>query len=229
VSARGNGGLVELSAADIVTAIQAVRYELVLLAAVGIALLGIEDVAFDWLWLVRRRPDPLPEQPPLTGPLAIFVPAWRESAVLDGTIAGMLHAWRDEDVRIYIGCYPNDPHSIFAISRAVAAEPRLRLVIGRRDGPTSKADNLNTIWHAMGADERADGIAFAAVVLHDAEDHVHGEEIALFRRTLPGAAMVRPIMPMNLPRRMERNCRCARRWRRGSRRRAPGAPFPGSR
>ena len=187
----------ELAAAHIVTIMQAVQYELVLLAAVGIALLGTEDVAFDLLWLMRRRPPAPPAPMPIVGPIAVFVPAWRESAVLAGTIAAMLDAWQDEDVRIYVGCYPNDAATLFAISPAVAAHPRLRLVIGERAGPTSKADNLNSIWRAMGADERAERAEFAAVVLHDAEDHVHGEEIALFRRTLPGRAMVQiPVEPI---------------------------------
>ena len=50
---------------------------------------------------------------------------------------------------------------------------------------------------AMGADERAEDMRFAAVVLHDAEDHVHPEELALYRRHLAHHAMVQiPVVPM---------------------------------
>lgn len=194
-----NGGcLVELSTEWVVAVLHLVQHELVLLAAVGILLLGAEDLLFDLLWLGRPRRAPLlSTQPSLTGTIAIFVPAWRENMVLPDTIDAMLRVWAGEDVRIYIGCYRNDAETIFAISQRVAAHAPLRLVIGTANGPSSKADNLNRIWQAMGADERAEGRRFAAVVLHDAEDRVHPDEIALFRRELPGAAMVQiPVEPM---------------------------------
>ena len=64
------------------------------------------------------------------------------------------------------------------------------------DGPTTKGDNLNGLWAAMGADERAETMRFCAVVLHDAEDHVHPEELALYRRLLTDHAMVQiPVVP----------------------------------
>src|SRR3546814_5465370 len=38
---------------------------------------------------------------------------------------------------------------------------------------------------------------FEAIVLHDAEDHVHPDELALYRRHLCDAAMVQiPVMPL---------------------------------
>src|SRR3546814_9249397 len=92
----------------------------------------------------------------------------------------MLHrtltAWQGEDVRLYVGCYPNDAATLFAVSPLVARDRRLRLVIGGREGPTTKGDNLNRLWAALGEDERAEGMRFAAIVLHDAEDHVHPDE-----------------------------------------------------
>ena len=180
-----------------VAAFQAVQHELVLLAAVGIAVLGAEDFLFDLTWFALRRSRRRDVRPPVDGTIAIFVPAWRESRILPATLDRMLAVWRGEDIRIYIGCYPNDAATLFAVSQRVAAHAQLRLVIADRDGPSSKADNLNHMWRAMGADERAEGHRFAAVVLHDAEDQVHAAEIALFRRELPGAAMVQiPVEPV---------------------------------
>src|SRR3546814_18893350 len=84
-----------------------------------------------------------------------------------------------------------------SVSRVVARDPRLRLVVGERDGPTTKGDNLNRLWAALGEDERAEGQRFAAVLLHDAEDHVHPGELALFRIELARHAMVQiPVVPM---------------------------------
>src|SRR3546814_8234160 len=58
-------------------------------------------------------------------------------------------------------------------------------------------DNLSRLWAALGEDERAEGQRFAAVLLHDAEDHVHPGELALFRVELARQAMVQiPVIPM---------------------------------
>lgn len=189
----------EPSAADGIALLQWAGHELLLLAAVGILLLGLEDLGFDALWLARdRRTDRAPGAArPVEGPLAIFVPAWDEAAVLPATLARMLNVWPDADIRIYVGCYSNDGATFLAISRLVARNPRLRLVLAPYGGPSSKADNLNQMWQALASDEVAEGRRFAGVVLHDAEDVVHPDEIELFRRYLPTSAMVQiPVEPL---------------------------------
>ncbi len=174
-------------------------HELMLFASVGILLIGLDDLLFDALWLATRRrdPAPVPNAPPIDGRFAIFVPAWDEAEVLPAMLHRTLAAWQGEDFRLYVGCYTNDAATLFAVSPLVARDRRLRLVIGGREGPTTKGDNLNRLWAALGEDERAEGIRFAAIVLHDAEDHVHPDELALYRRHLGNAAMVQiPVMPL---------------------------------
>ena len=178
-------------------------HELMLFASVGILLFGLDDLLFDLFWFTSRdRGDPADRAKntesdrPLLGKLAIFLPAWKEAAVLPATLTRALAAWEGEHFRIYIGCYPNDAETILAISPLIARDPRLRLVIGAQDGPTTKGDNLNGLWAALGEDERAEGFRFLGIVLHDAEDHVHPEELALYRRELAGSAMVQiPVVP----------------------------------
>jgi adsorption protein B len=189
--------LVEPVTAGAIALMQAAGHELLLAAAVGIFLLGAEDILFDLLWFGNRPQSPLASSEPVSGTIAIFVPAWREEAVLPDTLRSMLAQWRGEDIRIFVGCYPNDHATLLAVSALAARHPALRLVVARRDGPTSKADNLNQMWQALGEDERAEGMRFAAIVLHDAEDIVHRAEITLFRSHLRGAAMVQiPVEPL---------------------------------
>lgn len=173
--------------------------ELMLFASVGILLIGLDDLFVDALWFAtrRRRDAPVASAGPIEGRLAIFVPAWREEAVLAATLRRALAAWEGEDFCLYVGCYPNDAATLFSVSPLVARDPRLRLVIGAEDGPTTKGDNLNRLWQALGEDERAEGQRFAAIVLHDAEDHVHPGELALYRRHLADHAMVQiPVVPI---------------------------------
>ena len=163
-----------------------------LFASVGILLIGLDDLLLDALWLATRGRDMarVPDAPPIDGRFAVFVPAWDEAEVLPAMLRRTLAAWQGEDFRLYVGCYPNDAATLFAVSPLVARDRRLRLVIGGHEGPTTKGDNLNRLWAAMGEDERAEGMRFAAIVLHDAEDHVHPEELALYRRYLGDDAMV---------------------------------------
>lgn len=170
-----------------------------LFASVGILLIGLDDLLIDALWLGTRRqqqPDRL-DTPPLAGTLAIFLPAWDEARVLPAMLCRTLATWEGEDFRLYVGCYPNDAATLFAVSPIVARDRRLRLVVSDRDGPTTKGDNLNRLWTALGEDERAEAMRFAGIVLHDAEDHVHPQELALYRLYLGENAMVQiPVAPV---------------------------------
>ncbi len=189
----------ELSTAWLEWLVLGASHELMLFASVGILLIGLDDLLFDALWLATRRPEPpdLPGTPSLTGTLAVFLPAWDEAKVLPAMLRRTLDAWAGEDFILYIGCYPNDAATLFAVSPIIARDRRLRLVINQRDGPTTKGDNLNRLWAALCEDERADDMRFAAVVLHDAEDHVHPDELALHRIYLAGNAMVQiPVVPL---------------------------------
>ena len=172
--------------------------ELMLFASVGILLIGLDDLLFDALWLATLRAEPvrLPDTPPVAGTLAVFVPAWDEARVLPAMLRRTLDAWEDEDFVLYVGCYPNDATTLFAVSPLIARDRRLRLVINEREGPTTKGDNLNRLWAALCEDERAGAMRCAAVVLHDAEDQVHPDELALYRIGLADHAMVQiPVVP----------------------------------
>ena len=152
---------VELSIASLEWLVLGAGRELMLVASVGILLFGIDDLLFDGLWIATNGRDRLVDlgvdkEQPLAGKLAIFIPAWKEAAVLPTTLLRSLAAWGDDDFRIYVGCYPNDAATLLAVSPLAASDPRLRLVIGAADGPTTKGDNLNQMWAALCADERAD-------------------------------------------------------------------------
>ena len=181
--------------------------ELALFAAVGFLVLGTSDLLVDFIWIglklkrfaLRIRPASLDSLPPPEAPgrLAIFVPTWREEAVIGPMLTRALDVWGGADVRIFVGCYPNDPATIAAVE--AVADARVRLVVGAQEGPTTKADNLNTLWRALRAAE-ADGEIYKAIVLHDAEDVVHSAELALFDRMIERFDLVQlPVLPLPDP------------------------------
>lgn len=179
--------------------------ELALFAAAGFLIGGIDELLLDLGWgaralrrllVFRRRPRAtvatLP--PPATpGRFAVFVPAWDESAVIGPMLRHLLASFGD--CAVYVATYPNDP----ATNAAVMAidDPRLRRVVNPRDGGTTKADALNTLWHAMLADEARSGERFRGVVLHDAEDAVHPDELTVFASLIDRFALIQlPVLPV---------------------------------
>ena len=190
----------------ILTSLGVVVREAALFAAAGFVILGAGDLVVDAAWLARRlrqgrRPlptiDSLPA-PATPGTLAVFIPAWDEAAVIGDMLRAALAAWGAGDYRLYVGCYPNDPQTLAAV-RAIA-DPRVRLVVGLANGPTTKADCLNRLWDALRADEAADGRAAKAVILHDAEDLVAPEELRVFDRAIETWDFVQlPVQPLIHP------------------------------
>lgn len=189
-------------------AIGGIGQELCLFAATIILIGGISDIAIDLIWGLRAvwrratvyrihpRADATTLAPPkVPGRLAIFIPAWHEAEVIGPMLQTALKAVGNHNCTIYVGTYPNDAETIRAVRQI--ASPKLRIVIGARDGPTTKADNLNTMWRAMCADERGNGVRFKAVVLHDAEDIVHPGECGLFDSLIERFALVQiPVVPL---------------------------------
>ena len=185
-----------------------VEHELLLFAAVFFLLGAIDELAVDliWLWLRmtgRARTErlaPGSERPALTGPAAVFLPAWREAAVIGPTVRHALTAWPQTGLRLYVGCYRNDPATIEAVLGAAEGDPRLRLVIHGRDGPSTKADCLNRLYRALTEDEARSGCAARMVVMHDAEDMVDPAALGVLDAHIGAADLVQlPVLPHPLP------------------------------
>lgn len=185
-----------------------VGHELALFAAVGFVIFGLDDLLVDLIWIGRtlwRRitvfrhhergfVGALPP-PALPSAMAIFIPAWDESAVIGAMLRHALASWAPDDFLIFVGCYPNDADTAAAVK--AVDDPRVRLVSSHRPGPTTKADCLNCIWRDMLEVERHSGQRFKAVVLHDAEDVVHPAELGTFASLIERAALVQlPVLPL---------------------------------
>lgn len=200
------GGIVSI-VAGVVAGLDSVAREAMLFAGVGFLVGGIDDLAVDLVYFARRgwrhgwrhgaeADAGLSAPEAATGPVAIFVPAWDEASVIGAMLAAALDRLDHPDYRIYVGTYPNDRATIDAVAAVAERDARVRLVIGSRTGPTTKADCLNTLWHALRRDE-ADGLRARAIVLHDAEDVVHPAELRVFEALIGDYAAVQlPVRPL---------------------------------
>lgn len=182
------------------------QHELLLFTAAFFAVglideLGI-DLAYFGIRLKRRSKTWVVDsvelsQRQLSGSAAVFIPAWQESAVIGPTICHMLAVWPQDDLRIYVGCYRNDPSTIASVIAAARSDSRVRLVIHGADGPTSKADCLNRLYSALCADELRNGEQSRMVVMHDAEDMVDPAALGLLDLAIGQAEFVQlPVLAL---------------------------------
>lgn len=198
-------------AQSLIAILVVIYQEILLFAVVGLAIGGIDDFLVDILFLGRRwwrniavysrhkRMNttmlPASRNP---GTIAIFIPAWREAEVIGPMLRNALSQWSSTgNYRIYVGVYPNDPATLAVISPIAEANDRLIMCVNERAGPTTKADCLNLLWRTMVEEEGRTGTMFKAVVLHDAEDVVHADEIRLFDLMIDRFQLVQlPVLPL---------------------------------
>lgn len=189
--------------------LQVLEQELLLFAAFWFVLGALDEFAIDCIWIVlrlglRRAPQAAPDVNAREFrdlPIAVFVAAWQESQVIAHMVRHALNAWPQRNLRLYVGCYGNDGATVAAAMMGGGGDPRLRVVIHDRPGPTTKADCLNRVYRAMCDDERRQGRRFTGVVMHDAEDMVHPQAIAAIAAGLQHADFVQlPVLPEPQPR-----------------------------
>lgn len=191
----------------VLMALNMIQGELLLLAAVGFVMIGIDDLVVDSIWILGRLRNAFARARGISSHLAplnklqngaqwmaVFVPAWDESDVISDMLRHSSAAWAKEDVTIFVGCYPNDRRTIDAVRDLNLS--MVKLVIGDKLGPTTKADCLNTLWHALRREEKSRTTLSNAVILHDAEDVVHTDEIVVFRSLIDTFSLIQiPVLP----------------------------------
>jgi bacteriophage N4 adsorption protein B len=191
--------------------LSALGNELLLFAAVGFAIGGFDDVIVDGLWIGRtawrrarvyryfeRTTAATLKPAECPGRLIVFIPAWQEAEVIGDMLKQCLKRWEGHDYCIYVGCYPNDPPTRYTVLHMDS--PYIRLVDCPHPGPTTKADCLNVIWAALISDEKAKNFAAKAIVLHDAEDLVHRDELTLYQSLIERFDMLQiPVEPLPNP------------------------------
>lgn len=182
-----------------------VQHELLLFAGIFFLLGAIDefavDIAYIWLRLTGRvstkhLSEDDERRDHLSGQVAVFIPAWREANIIGQTLRHMASNWPQDELRIYLGCYRNDPATLVAAIDAAVGDARLRIVVHDIAGPSTKADCLNRLYRALEADERRQGFEARMVVLHDAEDMVDRAALPVLDRAIEAADMVQlPVRP----------------------------------
>jgi len=184
---------------------------LLLPLAAWILLSGLDDLFILSIFLFRGfigrlRPPKLPE-PTLhmmeslaQRRIAIFVPLWREEAVITHMLEHNLGAIHYANYHFFVGAYPNDPATQRAVSAVASRHRNVHLCLCPHDGPTSKADCLNWIFQRMLQHEQESGRQYQLILTHDAEDVIHPASLALVNYYSRCYEMVQvPVLPLPTP------------------------------
>ena len=180
-----------------------------ILGALSVTLLlsGIDDLmpAAICLWgfLTKRNSRPGPGELGRVNSersIAIFVPCWKESDVIENMIRHNVAAIRYNNYDFFLGCYPNDEATVDAAERLAQAFDNVHVAICPHPGPTSKADCLNWVYQRMLLFEEEQSFAFDTIMMHDAEDLIHAESLDLVNRERTRYDMIQvPVLPLETP------------------------------
>jgi len=142
--------------------------------------------------ITREQLNACPEKP-----IAIMIPAWNESDVIDKMLLNTLTTLDYESYHIFVGTYPNDEATLLAVEKIREIYPYVSAIVTPADGPTNKADCLNWIIQGIFAYEKEIGVQFDIFVMHDAEDIIHPLSFKYFNYLIPRVHMIQlPVLAL---------------------------------
>jgi adsorption protein B len=173
-------------------------------------LCAVDDVIFDltyWVHALRgrwRRPvltmeqlDSVPQRK-----AAIITATWREEEVIGKMALFNSVAIDYARYEMLVGTYSNDAATQAAVDKAAELLPHLVKVVTLHPGPTSKADNLNSILAEIARREAETGELYEFVLMHDPEDVIHPLELKLVNYMFEtgDVHMIQlPVLPLPVP------------------------------
>jgi adsorption protein B len=86
--------------------------------------------------------------------------------------------------QIFVGVYPNDTKTLEVVKRIAQKNNKIVICVNGDDGPTTKADNLNNVYHSIKRFESDNNRHFDIVLIHDSEDFIHPLSLKLFNYIL---------------------------------------------
>ena len=190
------------------------RSVLWLLAPLSTALLasGLDDLMLDLLWAFSWVKDKLSPSARLFPPgerqldsaprqrIAILIPLWKEHRVIGEMLEHNLAAIRYDQYEIFAGVYPNDPETEAVVRKISRCFANVHLAPVPHEGPTSKADCLNWAFQHLLIEEESRNEPFDVVIVHDAEDLIHPEELRWINYYSARFDFIQtPVLPLATP------------------------------
>lgn len=187
-----------------------VMWYLLVAVAILFASSGLDDLFIDAYYWIRyvwrmyktRHYQPLTYEKLTDKPqqyIAILVPCWHEADVIGTMLKHNCYSIDYKKYFIFVGVYPNDPETVACVQQTANTLEHVQCVIGRTQGPTNKAANLNEMYHFIKKFEQERAISFEIFVFHDAEDIIHPLSFKLYNYLVPRKDMIQiPVFPLEV-------------------------------
>jgi len=133
--------------------------------------------------------------------IAILIPAWNEAEVIGAMLENFFRSinYPLALVHVFVGVYPNDAATVEAVQKLSEQYPQVHAVVNPREGPTSKAQNLNQVLDFILRFEREKHLRFGCFIIHDAEDVIHPTSLKLANYLSWKYAVVQlPVFPLQV-------------------------------
>jgi len=161
-------------------------YILLWVVSILLVISGLDDIMIDlmyWFnrWKYARN---LPDMDDVTSvdenSIALVICAWREYKVIGRTLTYALSRMKYSNYTIFVGIYPNDTKTLEVVKRIAQKNNRVVICVNSKDGPTTKADNLNQVYNSINRFETDNQHKFDIVLIHDSEDFIHPLSLKLY-------------------------------------------------
>lgn len=133
--------------------------------------------------------------------IAILLPAWKESDVIEQMIEHNLASidYSTDNYDFFCGTYQNDPETQTCVGRLAQRYRNVHKVVVPHDGPTCKADCLNWVYQGVVLEEQRRDTRFDILLMHDAEDIIHPLALRLYCLLIPRYEFVQtPVFSLEL-------------------------------
>ena len=132
--------------------------------------------------------------------IALMVPCWREDEVIEQMLDHNLSEIDYENYNFWLGVYSNDAATIAKVVASERKSPRVRYVLCSHDGPTTKADCLNSIIRGIRRHEEITGEHYEIIQQHDAEDLIPRLALKRANQEIERHGMIQfPVLPLKTP------------------------------
>ncbi len=132
-------------------------------------------------------------------PVAIMIACWDEAEIIYDNLKRTCENLKYSNYKIFVGTYPNDKETQAAVDRACLECPHVFNIVVDHEGPTTKSDNLNSIWKGIKKYEAEHKTKFEIFAIHDAEDDIPAFGLAVFNHLIPRKSVVQlPVLPKSV-------------------------------
>lgn len=179
-----------------------------IVASIVFCVSSLDDLFFDIIYWFARIKSRMQGKKPINYSemasipekrIALMIPCWHEYEVIKEMLSYNLSTIDYKNYDIFVGLYPNDPYTRMSVQEVQREFDNLYYVINPKEGPTTKSDNLNSIYSYIRHHEEKNQIAYDVFVMHDAEDIIHPLSLKLYNYEIDHFDMIQtPVFPLEV-------------------------------